>query len=47
MPARKAEINKNSRYAPYPVWKITELIKLIDGQARASRGSALSDTMGI
>jgi hypothetical protein len=29
MPARKAEINKNSRYAPYPVWKITELIKLI------------------
>ena len=30
MPARKAEINKNSRYAPYPVWKITELIKLID-----------------
>ena len=30
MPPRKAEINKNSRYAPYPVWKITELIKLID-----------------
>ena len=29
MPPRKAEINKNSRYAPYPVWKITELIKLI------------------
>ena len=29
MPARKAEINKNLRYAPYPVWKITELIKLI------------------
>ena len=29
MPARKAEINKNSRYAPYPVWKIAELIKLI------------------
>ncbi len=30
MPARKAEINKNSRYAPYPVWKITELTKLMD-----------------
>ena len=29
MPARKAEINKKSRYAPYPVWKIAELIKLI------------------
>ena len=29
MPPRKAEIDKNTRYSTYPVWKITELIKLI------------------
>ena len=34
MPARKAEINKNSRYAPYHVWKITELIKLISANEK-------------
>ena len=29
MPPIKAEIDKNTRYSTYPVWKITELIKLI------------------